>query len=698
MRAFFILLLCGIANATPGFAESFRAVLIGVSDYDPALQSVAPKLEGPGHDVALIHEILRQKGVPEAAITVLSDRPDLLDRSTVDAPTRGNILNALENEVSNARQGAEILIYFSGHGAQIPRKGGADQTELDGLDEVLLPSDFKRAVAGGASEFVNHITDDEIGHLLDGMIEAGATVWLVADACHSGTLRRSAGAEAVARYADLGFGATPVATKIAPIARAETGGFIGFYGAKAGELAYELPVGDKVHGLLTLSLAKALRAGEAMQFSDLAQHISRDLWRYGQGRASPAFSGNLGARQFFATKAHDPWVSLRWASDVSALVLDAGRLEGLTQGASVSVFGGSEVPLFSANIAHVGLTLATLELPENTEQLDEAMLQEGLDPDRFRHRWLADRAPNLRARIEMRPINSEMAVELPNASDFPQKLRSALRQQIEQEPALRVARDQVSPVSLRFANRRILIEPADPGAVMALSVAAELPAVPELVGHLRRIAKSRALLDVAESLHSSDSNVGLHAELNLRAGERLLDGSCQATSAKNLGGVVPEVGDCDEILVTLINNGAQDIDITPLYIASDFQIYFLTGYEGSTEGGMRLNPGGRATLRYTEVTESAGVALATGGMHLMFLAVVSDGTWPPRDFRYLQEIAPPPLTRTAVADPLAQLLQSAAFGLRLRSTVTPRDSGSAGAVVIPLRTVRDEDVVQAHDR
>ena len=110
MRAFFILLLCGIANATPGFAESFRAVLIGVSDYDPALQSVAPKLEGPGHDVALIHEILRQKGVPEAAITVLSDRPDLLDRSTVDAPTRGNILNALENEVSNARQGAEILL------------------------------------------------------------------------------------------------------------------------------------------------------------------------------------------------------------------------------------------------------------------------------------------------------------------------------------------------------------------------------------------------------------------------------------------------------------------------------------------------------------------------------------------------------------------------------------------------------------
>ena len=281
MRAFSILFICWITSAAPGLAETFRAVLIGVSDYDAALQSVAPDLEGPGHDVALIHDTLRQKGVREEAIAVLSDRPDLLDRGVVAAPTRSNILSTLENEVNNARQGAEIMIYFAGHGAQVPRKGGADQTEPDGLDEVLLPSDFKRAGRSGSLEFVNHITDDEIGRLLDKMIEAGATVWLVADSCHSGTLRRSAGGQIAARFADLGFGATPTSNEIAPVARAKSGGFVGFYGATAGELAYELPVGDKVHGILTLSLAKALRAGEAIQFSDLAHHISRDLWRYG---------------------------------------------------------------------------------------------------------------------------------------------------------------------------------------------------------------------------------------------------------------------------------------------------------------------------------------------------------------------------------------------------------------------------------
>ena len=312
MKAFWVLLVCVVTSATPGIAETFRAVLIGVSDYDPALQAVAPRLEGPGHDVALIYETLRHKGVPDAAITVLSDRPDLLDRDKVSAPTRRNILGALESEIRNAAQVSGILIYFAGHGAQMPRVGGADQVEPDGLDEVLLPSDFARAGTGSASQYVNHITDDEIGDLLDRMIGAGATVWLVADACHSGTLRRSAGQNAVARFADLGFGATPVATRIAPIARAESGGFVGFYGAQAGELAYEVPVGDKVHGILSLSLAKAIRAGEAARFSDLARQVSRDLWRHGQGRASPAFAGNLGARHFFATDASDPWLAVSW--------------------------------------------------------------------------------------------------------------------------------------------------------------------------------------------------------------------------------------------------------------------------------------------------------------------------------------------------------------------------------------------------
>ena len=363
----------------------------------------------------------------------------------------------------------------------------------------------------------------------------------------------------------------------------------------------------------------------------------------------------------------------------------------------VSVYGDGDAPLFSARVAQTGLTTSVLELAEDVAQLDQTIRQEGLDPARFRDRWLADRAPNLRARIIARPVSSGMGVTLPASNTVPIGLREALRAQIEQEPALFAGQESASPVRVSVVGNRLRIEPTDPGAVDALSVAAELRAIPEVIGQLRRLAKSRALLDLAETLQASGLSNDLKFELVLRSGARLLDGTCQVGATRRIDTVVPEVRDCDEVEIHLINNGTQALDLTPLYLAADHQIYFLTGYDGSAEGGLRLAPGENATLRYTEVTENAGAGLATGRMHLMFLAVLSDGSWPPKDFRHLQEIAPPPLTRTAGADPLTQLLNSAAFGLRLRSTVTPRDSGSAGAVVIPLRTVGNERVVQVND-
>lgn len=692
MKAVRLALFLILASMSPGMADAFRAVLIGVSDYHPDLQAVAPPLQGPGHDVALIHDTLRRMGVAKDAISVLSDRPDLVGHDRPAEPTRDNILRALEQEINKAREGQQILIYFAGHGAQIPRVGGADQTELDGLDEVLLPSDFHVSHLDGKRQFVNHITDDEIGSALDRMIAAGAVVWLVADACHSGTLRRSA--HAVARYANLGFASAAATQPLAPISRARSGGFVGFYGAQAGELAYEVPIGDKVHGALTWSLAKALRAGEAARFSGLAREISRDLWRHAQGRSRPAFAGNLGARQFFAGAARDDWFALEWSDEKTAFVLKAGQVDGAFQGARVAIYGEDEVRLVSSEIVQADLTASLLGAPDEASGLDGVLLADGLDPARFRDRWLADRAPILRARIISRPIAREMVVALPPPGSVPEALRDALRARIESEPSLRVAQGERAPVRLRLSGERVVFDPSDPGAREALSAPAELGAVPELIGKLRRLAKSRALLGLAETFRVSGPDNGLQTRLRLLRGQRSVAGKCKLASALQDPGVMPDVRDCDQVEVSLMNNGAVALDITPLYLAADHQIYFLSGYEGSAEGGMRLAPGASATLRYTEVTQNEGMPLATGQMHLMFISVGSDGAWPPRDFRHLQDIAPPPLTRGTGSDPLMELLNSAAFAQTLRSSVTPRDIGQAGALVIPLRTVADNRVVR----
>jgi hypothetical protein len=592
------------------------------------------------------------------------------------------------------------MIYFSGHGAQLPRPGGSDDSEADGLEEIILPADFRILDAGGPSQhFENHITDDEIGAYIDRMIAAGATVWLVADSCHSGTLRRSAGEGAVARFVNLGFAGGPEGQGFAPVARARSGGFVGFYGARAGELAYEVPIDEAVHGLLTWSLARALRAGDTARFGDLARAVSGDLWRHGQGRAAPAFDGNLGAAHFFGTTGEEPVMSLQWDAAAERLQVTGGRADGLRPGSRLSVFGEGPQPLFSARITRAGLIRSDLSEPEGTGALDDVLRGEGLDPERFRERWLADRAPALRARVTERALSDGLRVKVPERAALPEAFRADLIAALAGDPALIPEENGDAPVRLRVADGLIRIEPSDPGAAEALAVRAELAALPELLGHLRRVAKSRALLELAGELAGARPTAALQAGLSIRTGVRGPEGACEATDTRRAVDIVAQVRDCDEVTVTLSNRGGEPLDLTPLYLAADHQVYFLTGFDGFQEGGLRLAPGARADLRYTEVTQATGGAtLATGMMHLLVLAVVSDGQWPPRDFRHLQDVAPPPLSRSGPQGPLAQLLDSAAFGLRLRSVVTPRDTGEAGAIVIPLRTVGAERRVAAHEQ
>ena len=155
-----------------------RALLIGIDDY----QHVS-KLKGPVSDALNMAAFVR---------TAMNFRDADVRTLLNGEATRAGILGTIESWlVEGTGAGDEVFLYFSGHGYQ---REDQDGDETDGLDETLVPVD---AYPDEGKVVRNMIDDDEIAALLDRL--TGRRVWVVVDACHSGTATRSSAVDTV-RY------------------------------------------------------------------------------------------------------------------------------------------------------------------------------------------------------------------------------------------------------------------------------------------------------------------------------------------------------------------------------------------------------------------------------------------------------------------------------------------------------------------
>ena len=169
--------------ALPVAAET-RAILIGVGRFD--YLNITP-LAGPVNDVVLMAATLRMRGIPEKNIVQLTDYAAINF-----LPRRANILRALKHAASASRVGDRVIVYLSGHGAQVPQPKGVPANgwiEPDGLDEVFLTRDTrmwdkKNQRVEGA------LLDDEIGDALAAFTRKGVHVWAIFDTCHAGDMAR----------------------------------------------------------------------------------------------------------------------------------------------------------------------------------------------------------------------------------------------------------------------------------------------------------------------------------------------------------------------------------------------------------------------------------------------------------------------------------------------------------------------------
>lgn len=99
----------------------------------------------------------------------------VLTDNTRVKPTKANILQAFNVLFTDVKAGDELWFHYSGHGSLLR---DTNRDEESGFDSCICPLDYQKA---------GFISDDVIRQMLAQRVPAGVKLYIVLDACHSGT-------------------------------------------------------------------------------------------------------------------------------------------------------------------------------------------------------------------------------------------------------------------------------------------------------------------------------------------------------------------------------------------------------------------------------------------------------------------------------------------------------------------------------
>ncbi len=122
------------------------------------------RLNGCINDANNMREFVSSRGCDK--ILMMTDQE-------IVRPTKINIIAGLTNLLLNTKEGETAMFYYSGHGTNIADVGG---DETDGQDECLFTLDGKV------------ILDDELNLIIKKNLKPNATLIVLCDCCHSGTM------------------------------------------------------------------------------------------------------------------------------------------------------------------------------------------------------------------------------------------------------------------------------------------------------------------------------------------------------------------------------------------------------------------------------------------------------------------------------------------------------------------------------
>lgn len=659
---------------TPG-----RALLVGCTRYP----NLDPKrwLEGGENDALLMRDLLTGGlfRFDPARVSVLAGWPD----DPRLRPTRENIVREIERLTSAVSPGEVVVLFLAGHGSQEPSDGSPDDPEPDGLDEIFLPADVK-GWSGRQGKVENAIRDDEIRHWVEALRGRGAFVWLLADACHSGTLLRGAPA-AVERERRL-----PSELLIPPDALAAarrratrharedsglldtpagTGGVAALYASRPEETTPEMRLPDPEspwHGLLTWTVAETLSRSEGpLTYRELAERVTARYRAMPRFAPNPLVAGDLDRRVLgLESWPERPKILLAGEApdQPGKLRIRAGRLLGLRPGSVLRVYPPAGSPRADRPLGHVRIVSAGA-----LEALAEPVPYDGLP---------APAMPPAGSRcspvfLDYGDLTLKVAVQTQEATPGggepepvarppgagPPEIEAALAS----VPRLveRVADPAAADWFVRKRGGEVLLVPASgwPGGVepQEFVIAPSGSSAPELAGAFRRIARAHGLLAVAgEALRAGDRQEEVGVRVELLRFPQSGKGPGESVPFERNGRIL-RLG--DRVAFRITNPYRHPVDVTLLYIDGAYGIEPL--YPGADD----YNRLGQGEPRLTQVFR---VRRRAAGPEQVVAIAVRSGSGQPVDFTYLAQPALDPARSRARegggVSALARLLESAVFG------------------------------------
>jgi len=159
---------CNYAPQPPSYSNTV-ILSIGISDY----MSING-LSSPAKDARAFAGMMKDKyGISSSDIITLTN----------SSATKRGILSAFDRILGKVGSRTNLIIFYSGHGGQIPDNNG---DEGDGKDEVICPYDFSKS-----NQRATGIVDDEIANYLKKFSAKANDVVMIFDSCFSGSAHKA---------------------------------------------------------------------------------------------------------------------------------------------------------------------------------------------------------------------------------------------------------------------------------------------------------------------------------------------------------------------------------------------------------------------------------------------------------------------------------------------------------------------------
>ncbi|MCP4398359.1 MAG: hypothetical protein GY801_13815 [bacterium] len=710
------------------YAEDY-ALLVGCTSYPNLPQSYGRP--GPANDVELLEQLLKSQFEFDANnITTLAGWPT----DETQRPTYENIAREFQDlaDPEIFGEGDQIVILLAGHGSQQPQQSGADDPndpEPDGFDEIFLPSDVK-GWNFEAAVVENAIVDDELRIWLDAIQKTGAFVWLIVDACNSGTMiRDKAVMQTYDRYLPPEVLMIPQDVLDAAKARAarqpQTRGLakddllglskaddklVAMYAAQSSEPTLEQPLpfppDDLYYGLFTYILDTVLQESVSpLTYRELTERVNARYRSEGYLQPTPLIEGGaldqevLGRRTW--PKRPKILLGEEEPNQSGIFGLQMGHLQGLHLGDVLAVYPPAGEAQADQSVGHVTVTalspFTALVVPVAFNDLPAPGTAQLLPGSRCQVVFVNYGDFCLKIAVQ-RQINSGAIAEVETypPHEGPELIENAL-QTLTTDPQLtemivRVNTSVEADWYIRLVNDQVRLipksefSPQDTASSQFLvgNVAQSTDLAEKLGEALQNIARVSNLLKIAgtTTITDEDDSGKVKVQVELLRFEDDNDQQGTVVSYDTAGRILREG---DRIAFRVTNPNDFPIDVSLLFIDSGYGISAFFPEPGRLDDN-RLPPGETIPLKALKGRISGDTF---GLEQLVTIAVRASST--PIDFSWLEQ---PTLVKAAprgADSPLGKLLTAAMYWEKLENRGQATDDLNNYAIhLLPWRTIPEE--------